>query len=198
MIDVVEKYGGNEPYKYYVGPEGDSQVKLPVYKNCLPESDPATSLQERDQLLKRIYQANPNYAKFKNWPEPEVLFKTLGINEIRRVTVQDKYCIDGIILPSTKPDPKETDLDIYCGYMPHNVLIGVALNVPSYNIVGSFPEFSVYRYALPDGKCFSVANLRQYQQKYTPAMTNAVLQKTKASFYMVDFSNACPNPRMSY
>lgn len=197
MINATERFGGNEPFKYYVGPEGDVQVKLPVYKNCLPETDVESSFEEREALLKKIYLSNPDYQKYENWPESDVLLKTLGIKEIRRVTAEDKYCIDGIIFPSTKSDPEATDLDIYCGYMPHNVLMGVALNVPSYNIVGDFPLFSVYRYVLPDGKCFSVVSLRQYPQEFTPAMIESVLKKTKDSFYMTLFRRCRPNPHMS-
>ena len=189
MIDSVEQSGENKPFKYFIGLEGDTQVKLPIYKNCLPENDPPMMLLERERLLAKILQSNPEYHNFSRWLDSVSLYKTLGIKEIRRETKDAKYCIDGIALPGVEP----TDFDIFCGYMQHNIISGVVLNKPTWEIVYDFPEFSVYRYALPDRKHITIAVLREFDRKYNDISMLALLRKTKASFYAKDYGIIQPN-----
>jgi len=194
MTDIVDKPRENQAFKYYIGPEGEVQVKLPIYKNCLPETDPPISFKEREELLKSMFDANPNYAEFKILPKSEDLLKTLGIKEIKRETNGLEFSIDGIILSSDASNPKSNDIDIYSGYMQHNVLWNVVLNNLTNGVVGDYPEFSVYRYQLPDGKYFTIAELREYPHKYTQEVKEAVLRKTKASFYMTGLRGITVNP----
>lgn len=189
MLDILDKPGENRPFRYFVGREGDTQVRLPIYKNSLPENDPPILLEEREKLLARILQKNPEYINFNHWLDSKSLYKSLGIKEIRRETKDAKFCIDGIVLPGAEP----TDYDIYCGYMQHNLISGVVLNKPTWEIVYDFPEFSVYRYMLPDGKHFTVAVLRELERNYNDLSTITLLRKTKASFYSVDYGRILPN-----